>query len=119
MAVIQPDPARTAPSGEGKVTDLFVKAHSFGETFNDVNASAAVPEVFLHNGAQTPTLGIQYDIPSASSYDWSAGLVKTRPRFLANRNSDRSAAIALRSWWPCSGSSTAWTSAEVTSRRWP
>jgi hypothetical protein len=48
-----------------------------------------------------------------------AGLVKIRPRFLANRNSDRSAAMVVRSWWRCSASSMAWTSARVTSRRWP
>jgi hypothetical protein len=50
---------------------LFVKAQSFGETFNGVTASAAIPQVEYHSSG-TPTLQAQYNIPSASSYDWSA-----------------------------------------------
>ena len=50
--------------------DFFVRAHSFGGTYNDVNASVVAPEVVYH-GSGTPTLLTQYNIPDASSYDWS------------------------------------------------
>jgi hypothetical protein len=56
----------------------------------------------------------QQAVPSVTGLQARGGLVKTRPRFLANRSSDRSAAMAVRSWWPRSG-----TWARVTSRRWP
>ena len=50
---------------------LFVKAHDFGETYNGVNASVALPQV-QYNGPGSPGIAIQYHIPSASSYDWSS-----------------------------------------------
>jgi hypothetical protein len=52
------------------IADFFVRASSFGETFNDVNASVVAPTV-KYQGSGTPTLLTQYDIPNASSYDWS------------------------------------------------
>lgn len=50
--------------------DFFVRAHSLGGTYNDVNASVVAPEV-IYQGSGTPTLLTQYNIPNASSYDWS------------------------------------------------
>lgn len=50
--------------------DFFVRAHSFGGTYNDVNASVVAPEVIYH-GSGTPTLLTQYNVPDALSYDWS------------------------------------------------
>jgi hypothetical protein len=52
--------------------DLFVKAHNFGVTFNGVTASVAIPQVFLKNASGGPTVYTKYNIPSASSYDWSS-----------------------------------------------
>jgi hypothetical protein len=49
----------------------FVKDNDFGLTYNGIDASAAIPEVY-YKGPGTPTLQAQYDIPSASSYDWSS-----------------------------------------------
>jgi hypothetical protein len=57
-------------SGAASV-DLYVRSKSFGVTVNGVNAAASIPEV-LYNGSGTPLLQIQYSIPAASSYDWSA-----------------------------------------------
>lgn len=51
-------------------TDLFVRASNFGGTYNDVNASVVAPAV-IYNGTGTPTLLTQYNVPDASSYDWS------------------------------------------------
>lgn len=50
--------------------DFFVRAHNLGGTYNDVNASAVAPAVIYH-GSGTLTLLTQYNIPHASSYDWS------------------------------------------------
>ena len=50
---------------------LFVKASSFGVEYNDVTASAAIPEI-VYDGPGTPVLIVSYQIPSASSYDWSS-----------------------------------------------
>jgi hypothetical protein len=50
---------------------FFVKASSFGVTFNGVNAYAAIPEI-SYSGPGQPEFYIQYGIPSADSYDWSA-----------------------------------------------
>ncbi len=47
------------------------------------------------------------------------GSANVKPRRLANRNSERSTVMALQRRWPRSGSRTASTSLEVTSRRWP
>lgn len=47
------------------------------------------------------------------------GLAKIRPRFLAKRNSERSAAMALRRCYPRKGDSAAVTSVTVISRRCP
>ncbi len=60
----------TGSSGEAFL-DLFVKARSLGETFNGVTADAAIPQVFCNDCVGT-TLETQYNIPSASSYDWSS-----------------------------------------------
>jgi hypothetical protein len=46
-------------------------AHSYGETYKGVNAAAAVPEV-TYSGPGTPVFETQYQIPRASSYDWSS-----------------------------------------------
>jgi hypothetical protein len=48
-----------------------VQARSFDETFNGVEASAAIPDV-RYMGSGTPTLQAGYFIKSASSYDWAA-----------------------------------------------
>lgn len=55
-------------------SDFFVKAHSFGVIFNDINASASIPEVEYQGTGATGTLlfDAEYRIPSASSYDWSS-----------------------------------------------
>lgn len=51
---------------------FFVKAHSFGYAFNDVDAAAAIPQVTL-DGPGSLSLHTQYDnATSANSYDWSA-----------------------------------------------
>jgi hypothetical protein len=50
--------------------DLFVRASNFGGTYNEVNASVVAPAV-IYNGTGTPTLLTQYNVPDASSYDWS------------------------------------------------
>lgn len=50
--------------------DFLVRGHSFGETYNRVNAAAAIPEV-TYSGSGTPTFETQYQMPDASSYDWS------------------------------------------------
>jgi len=50
---------------------FYIRARSFGETFNKVNASAAIPAV-NYQAPGTPVLETQYELPSASSYDWSA-----------------------------------------------
>jgi hypothetical protein len=51
--------------------DFYVRARSYGETYNGVNAAAAVPEV-TYSGSGTPVFQTQYQIPHASSYDWSS-----------------------------------------------
>jgi len=51
--------------------DLYVRAQSFGVTFNGVTAAAAIPAV-SYDGSGMPILETQYNIPAASSYDWSA-----------------------------------------------
>lgn len=48
-----------------------VEAPSFDETFNGIEASAAIPDV-QYMGSGTPTLQAGYYINSASSYDWAA-----------------------------------------------
>jgi hypothetical protein len=50
---------------------VLVRASNFGETFNGVTASVAIPAI-LYKGPGTPTAYVEYRIPSASSYDWSA-----------------------------------------------
>jgi hypothetical protein len=50
---------------------LFVKANSIGDTSNGVIADAAIPQVLCNNCVDT-VLETQYNIPSASSYDWSS-----------------------------------------------
>ena len=50
---------------------FFIKAHDFGETYNGVNASVALPQI-QYTGPGSPTVAIQYHLPSASSYDWSS-----------------------------------------------
>ena len=62
----------TSPNGTSGIAfaDFFVRAHSFGGTYNDVNASVVAPAVIYH-GSGTPTLLTQYNIPDAAKYDWS------------------------------------------------
>ncbi len=52
-------------------TGFLVDASGFGVTYNSTTASAAIPEIY-YAGSGTPTLLTQYNIPDASSYDWSA-----------------------------------------------
>jgi hypothetical protein len=59
----------------GTATAVFpVNSSRFGVNFNGVNAFAAIPEVSYQYrfGLTTPTLLAEYEIPSASSYDWSS-----------------------------------------------
>jgi hypothetical protein len=51
--------------------DLYVRAHSFGETYNGITAAVAIPAV-TYDGSGMPLLEAQYNLPAASSYDWSA-----------------------------------------------
>lgn len=51
--------------------DFPTTVPSFGVNYNAVTASAAIPEI-VYQGAGTPVLYVGYDIPSASSYDWSS-----------------------------------------------
>jgi len=51
--------------------DLFVKAHSFGKTFNGITAAAAIPAVSCNDCRDTVML-TGYNIPAANSYDWSS-----------------------------------------------
>lgn len=62
----------TSPNGTSGIAfaDFYVRAHSFGGTYNDVNASVVAPAVIYH-GSGTPTLLTQYNIPDAAKYDWS------------------------------------------------
>jgi len=63
---------RPAPnSGPTATADFFVKARSFGIASNGVSTSVAIPEV-LYQGLGKPFLLTLYQLPSASSYDWSA-----------------------------------------------
>lgn len=52
---------------------LAVKADHFGAIFNDVTASAVIPEITYY-GPSTPARALLagYEIPSATSYDWSS-----------------------------------------------
>ncbi len=64
------------PDGAGQLvptadTGFLVNGGGFGVTHNSTTASAAIPEV-LYKGGGTPTLLTQYNIPGASSYDWSS-----------------------------------------------
>jgi len=52
-------------------TGFLVDASGFGVTHNSTTASAAIPQV-LYKGGGSPTLLAQYNIPGASSYDWSS-----------------------------------------------
>ena len=58
-------------TSEQAIAYLYVKAHDLGETYNGINASVALPQI-QYNGPGSPTVAIQYHIPSASSYDWSS-----------------------------------------------
>jgi hypothetical protein len=62
----------TGPNGTSGIAyaDFFVRAHGFGGTYNDVNASVVAPAV-IYRGSGTPTLLTQYNIPDAAKYDWS------------------------------------------------
>jgi hypothetical protein len=53
--------------------DFFIQTPHFGEVYNGVNASAAIPEIdYQGPDNPEPPLATQYIIPSASSYDWSS-----------------------------------------------
>ena len=57
----------------GQVTaDFLVKARDFGVAANGVIASAAIPEINYIKGKGAPILVTGYELPSASSYDWSS-----------------------------------------------
>jgi hypothetical protein len=62
-------PGQLAPTAE---TGFLVNASGFGVTYNSTTASAAIPEVLYAGGGGTPLLLTQYNIPGASSYDWSS-----------------------------------------------
>jgi hypothetical protein len=49
--------------------DFYVRAHSFGDTYNGVNASVSIPKV-MYSGPGTPLFQAQYQIPDADDYDW-------------------------------------------------
>jgi hypothetical protein len=53
-------------------TGFLVDASGFGVTHNSTTASAAIPQVLYEGGGGSPTLLTQYNIPGASSYDWSS-----------------------------------------------
>jgi len=53
-------------------TGFLVNGSGFGVTYNSATASAAIPQVLYGGAGGTPTLVTQYNIPGASSYDWSA-----------------------------------------------
>lgn len=65
--------------------DFFVRARSFGDTYNDVNASVVAP-IVIYDGSGTPTLLTQYNIPNANSYDWSTFPVETANATFATWN---------------------------------
>jgi len=70
----EPAPSFTVQSDKvGVASATFrVRAHNFGIAFNDVTATAAIPQL-RYTGPGSPTLVTQYDnFPSVSSYDWSA-----------------------------------------------
>jgi hypothetical protein len=50
---------------------FLVETHSFGETFDGRTASVAIPAV-NYQGPGTFVLETKYDLPSASSYNWSS-----------------------------------------------
>jgi len=54
------------------IAEAQFPANDFGYAVNGVTAVAVIPEVFYRGPAGTPTLETEYDIPSASSYDWSS-----------------------------------------------
>ena len=58
-------------SGRYAQADFLIKGPNFGVTFNGLNASAAIPDLF-YQGTGTPVLFAIYHFPSASSYDWSS-----------------------------------------------
>ena len=58
-------------TGEAYI-QFFVKANHFGYAFNDINAAAAMPQVY-YSGPGSPSLSVEYDqAPSPGDYDWSA-----------------------------------------------
>jgi hypothetical protein len=50
---------------------FLIKAHNFGETFDGINASVAIPTV-NYQAPGSATLETEYDVPSAASYNWSS-----------------------------------------------
>jgi hypothetical protein len=63
--------AHTGPYGVVGMAsaDFYIRAHSFGGTYNDAYASVSIPGV-TYEGSGTPTLVTQYNIPDAFDYDW-------------------------------------------------
>jgi hypothetical protein len=59
----------TAPT---PTAHFLVKAHSFGVTANGVTAAAAFPDITFSGVHQQPLLMMDYQIPAANTYDWSA-----------------------------------------------
>src|SRR5262249_20555447 len=58
--------------GSKRVTaDFNMRVHDFGIVFGRVTTSVVIPEI-NYQGKGKPTVLVGYDIPSASSYDWSS-----------------------------------------------
>ena len=55
-------------------THFLVNARSFGVNYDSVTAAVAIPEIILlgNSGPVLQTLSVNYNLPSASSYDWSS-----------------------------------------------
>ena len=57
----------------GATVSFRIQASNFGAVFNDVDASVAIPEIVYKGPDNTePQFDIAYNIPSASTYDWSS-----------------------------------------------
>jgi hypothetical protein len=73
MLLFEPRPGATATA------TFQVRAEDFGETFNGITASAAIPQVFYQchevlgcPPANPPQLEARYNLPSPKNYDWAS-----------------------------------------------
>jgi hypothetical protein len=64
-------PFEPATDARSATVEFFESAVDLGVVFDGVNASVAIPIVFF-GGAGNPQMLVEFDIPSASSYDWSS-----------------------------------------------